>query len=411
MIAAQEILRRLPGPVGRAGKGYAASAGVSGAFAFLVASVLALYVIAYPLAKTLEAPALVLAAAAAALACLFYGRVITSRAYLAFAALSLVLLLVSLAGYMPDAWTLYRDDVAAIRQWIWVPLLPVATTAFVLVFRQARGTLNTAPLFCLVAIGAAIFSIRLGVYGVGSAESSGIYTLTGNNAAVLLPFAIWLFRNNARASVSLVGIAVLALFSNSAQSQLFALCLLLLWLTRGHGLVLIGLVASIFALLAAAPFFPYLLHQIDPNTGLRALFWRDTLDALGQSFGLGVGYGTEFVRSDFTELKHMAWSLAEEGDAGRLHISTHSTLYDIALRNGFAGVLLFLVWFFEQVSGRGVAIRDRGLFASMGALFAVSSLVNPGLSSINFLFASAMCLAVMIIIRRDGWYETRRAGA
>ncbi|MER8880319.1 O-antigen ligase family protein [Mesorhizobium sp. M0408] len=127
---------------------------------------------------------------------------------------------------------------------------------------------------------------------------------------------------------------VLAYFVAMAASFL---CMIGLHLERTlANILMLGLVGlAIFGILD-----PISLFVLDPNTGWRVTFWRDALEALAETWGIGVGFGTEALRNEYTMVIGRLFFLPEE-DTSFLLIGTHNAFFDIILRLGMVGLVLW----------------------------------------------------------------------
>ena len=140
------------------------------------------------------------------------------------------------------------------------------------------------------------------------------------------------------------------------------------------------------------------LHWLDHNTGVRAILWRDTLLTTLDTYGLGVGYGTEYIKHRFEEIMPEGWTIGAGPDD--VFVATHSSFYDVLLREGVLGLCLFSFWFFHAIRiSASAALKERRLASCVATLLIVNSSVNVGLSSISYLFGSAFAVALLIVLR------------
>ena len=118
---------------------------------------------------------------------------------------------------------------------------------------------------------------------------------------------------------------------------------------------------------------------MDVNSGVRAIFWRDTQLAVRQTWGIGVGFGTEYITNWFGDIgRSYDYVLTAEGASDRLFISNHSIYYDVALRLGLIGVALFIT----MIVGTVKAAQSR-LAAPLCAYLIVSIGVVPALTTVD----------------------------
>lgn len=160
------------------------------------------------------------------------------------------------------------------------------------------------------------------------------------------------------------------------------------------------IIAAFIGISLAAPFFVIELYGIDHNSGFRALLWRDAIQTIVETNGVGVGYGTEYIKNDFYALAN-DWYLTAEDSDDRLSIGTHSSLYDVAFRTGILGVLLIGLWFsgllrvcFDR-SNFSPAMHKMNVFA--GCMLVVINTVNMGLTTVNFLMSTALYAAWLVM--------------
>lgn len=361
------------------------------------------FTIGYPFFRSVGFLPLLIACAAAAMSSVFLRRLVLLRTFAPFVLFSFVVLLVSLAEQMPKSWTIYYDSSAAIRQWIWVIILPFIATAFFTVFTTLRVYIIKYS-FTLVIITYALskFSRGFSLTELNYDTTLLLYTLTNDTTVVYLLFILWLFKKNRQPVVDLIALILMLMLSASFQSQLFMMMLIIIRFSPFHRVATILLFVLMSVAIVIAPAYYVELHLFDPNTGIRALFWYDTIVAVKETFGIGVGFGTEYISNDFSTIKDGGWTVISESGAGRLFVGTHSALYDVFLRTGVLGLLMFYSWFARQVyPPRSIKGLDAKIFSSIATLLIITSLVNVSFTSMNFLFGTAMCLAVLVAYRKE----------
>lgn len=314
--------------------------------------------------------------------------------YLPFFFFSILVLMLSLANVMPTSWTNYHDTGAALRQWFYIPVLPVLVSYFTLSLRYAYDFLQR-HISIILLISIVLGRLSQTLQGDFDAETDlFFYTLTNDVAIVAMLFLMFLF-GKARSLTADAAIIVVALvLSSSAQSQLFCLVVFAIRFSKAPGIVLLGVAIGCLSFIMIAPFFAVQLHAIDHNTGVRAILWRDTIQATIDTYGFGVGYGTEFIRHRFEEIMPWGWTIGT--GPNDVFVATHSSFYDVLLREGLIGVLLFSVWFFHAIRmpSQG-SVRQLQFAACVAALLIINSAVNVGLSSISYLFGSAFAVALL----------------
>ena len=348
-----------------------------------------------------EIPLLVTLVLAVA-AILLHGRVNFKRSYLLFFGFSAVILALSFLSVMPKAWTVMHDNFAAVRHWIWVPALPVIGSAFALVCRRSFDHIERHALKYLLLV--YIFT-RLSRTFSGDIyveeQAWLIYTFTSDNMVVALTFLLFLFRADRNAILDCSYIVLALALSTSSQSLLFFLWLLALRVVGRARLLTLALILFTMLFILVAPLFVVAIDNIDPNSGVRAVLWRDTWIALLETYGLGVGFGTEYITNNFYEIRgSREWSMVVS-QSDLIYVATHSTFYDVALRTGIVGLGLFLFWFRSAV--RLIVVleqRRERFYSAIVGLLVINCSINVGLSSIQFLFGSAFCVGLLGHLRQ-----------
>ena len=312
-----------------------------------------------------------------------------------------LVLVLSFARVMPPAWTVHYETFVAIRQYSWMIFLPALIVIFYDLFSRHYEFIERNSLALLVfSYIASRFSRSSDPLMGSDLQLHGFYTFTNENAICVVLFMIFLFRRRRPLVLDIVlALCGLAL-ATSAQSQIVMLSILLVRvfpdLKLTHPLLFIAVAIGYLV----APYYAYDLHAVDPNTGIRAMFWLDAINAMTQSWGAGVGFGTEYITNVFSGLKHTSWVIVPEDDPGRLYVGTHSAFFDVGLRTGVIGLALFSWWFFfatRPVYGSGA--KTRRLSVCLTILVVSVSATNMSFASMNFLVGTAMCLALLAFLR------------
>ena len=329
-------------------------------------------------------------------------RVVYLSGLMPFILLSSCLLLASLFGAMPSSWTNYRDPIAAIRHWVWLPIVILSANTFFMLFDAHFQKIEKHALK-LFAIGLAITELakKLSPSDEPYIVEPLIYLLNNASALLALLFFIFLFRRKRSAAENILLCALLLLISTSTQSQLLALVVVCMLVTGSFKLVNVGLILALGLFSIIAPFFINELNTVDSNTGFRLILWRDTWSALIDTYGLGVGYGTEYFSNDFTDIHDRYWKITPDDADDRLFVGTHSTFYDIALRNGILGLMLFATWFLRTISQAPKnSPQNAKLFYATAALLVINNAVNMGFTSMSFCLGTGACLGLLHYLRQ-----------
>lgn len=323
-------------------------------------------------------------------------RVFVNRIYLLLIGYSLFILTLSLMGVMPEAWTRYFEAEAALRHWLAIPSLALATTLFVGLFTRYRDFIVRRALALTVTFylyeQAMLFLLDQDFYWL-------MYDVKNQSMATTLTLIIFLFRERRAIWIDLALIMLYLALAASSSHQILALALLALRLTPRENWVVIAVGLVIGLLLILAPVYAAELWDIDRNAAVRAIMWRDAVDAMIQSNGLGVGFGTEYIRNQFYALGVGDWQVVAEGADSRLYLSSHSAIYDMAVRLGLPGIILATGWICSiALAPRGLSVIGRKTYAAMSCCFIIFAAFNPVLNSFNIIFGGAMMLAWMQII-------------
>lgn len=205
-------------------------------------------------------------------------------------------------------------------------------------------------------------------------------------------------------------IAGMFLLASSAQSQIFWIIIAAIRLGRVPRIVAAIAGGAVIAFIVVAPFYAVPMHALDHNSSVRAILWRDVWEAMEQTGGIGIGYGTEYIKNRFEEIMYWGWYIGDSPTD--IFVATHSTFYDVLLREGFIGLALFCYWFlpYFRVPGDRTLPETR-LLCAVSVLLVINSSVNVGLSSITFLFGSVIGLAFLQAAKRQGRPDPAPSGA
>jgi hypothetical protein len=314
-----------------------------------------------------------------------------------YAIFSFFILNLSLARLMPQSWTLEYSAVAAVRQWAWVPILIIMTNSLQIFLERALPWIQKSPVFSLIVVYALTrVSLAVAEGDIWSYKVLPIYVLHNENAIVCITFFMTLFRTtNVASLIAISSIGLLAV--NSSQSIIVIVSSVIVRFCRfsgGRGWRLC-LVFSVVVLSFISVFMLRELSSIDHNSALRALFWRDVLFAVVDSWGAGVGYGTESMRNILFEIRDDQWVLRQRNAEDFIHIATHSTIFDVLLRTGIVGLCIVFIWIVKVLVLPVVDQSKKGLFFILVLSFSIINTVNSGVVSMHFIIGSAALLALM----------------
>ena len=82
-------------------------------------------------------------------------------------------------------------------------------------------------------------------------------------------------------------------------------------------------------------------------------------------------------------------------------VGTHSTFYDIALRNGILGLMIFVTWFLRTIfQAPKNSPQNEKLFYATAALLIINNAVNMGFTSMSFCLGTGACLGMLHYLRQ-----------
>lgn len=308
----------------------------------------------------------------------------------------------SVLGLMPKAWTQYFDRVAAFRHYMWVIVVPLFASAFYIVFRNYSSNIVRNIFVAILTM--YVFS-RI-AYVLGGQASFYSLTLYGvNNATTPLLAMVILFCYSG-SNIYVSAARCLAFIPMlTSQTNLSAGMVALSVILFGRAKFISGsFCAAVFGFVLIAPMFFIELNRVDDNTGIRALFWHDAIEAVTSTGGVGVGFGTEYIRNDFSAIRAGSWAITGEDEANRLFISTHSGFYDVFLRMGILGAGALLAYFLSIFNGVNTEnIRISGAYYSIVSLLVVSVLLNPALVSIDICIGTSFLLGILQYLKYLSW--------
>lgn len=326
-------------------------------------------------------------------------------AYAPFFLYSLLILLASLAGIMPTAWTTLYDMSAAIRQWSWILLFPLLALAAVDSMSRSREFLERNALaLAIVVFAMGRISLKLSDSPLDTENFLTLYGLKNENSLFICLAIAYIYSKKPHLIRDVAILLVLLLLSGSAGSAATLIVLLVIRLTKWPQLPFAAILVSLLGLLVFAPFNYVYLDSLDSNSGLRAILWRDAIAGIQGSLGLGVGFGTEAISDLYLGMRSRDFSIVTAGGDSIFYVGAHSLFYEIAFRQGVAGLCLFSLWFFHlSRRSQGLDLPIRREFFSLLTVFVVANLINVGMSTPSFMIGMIFCIsrAIMITNRKS----------
>ncbi len=360
---------------------------------------LVIYCMVFPATRIVSEALLFVALAGAAGSVLAYGRMVMPITQILLALFATVWLILSMARVLPPAWTIFYENGAALRQWSWVLTIPIMTTSFY-VFLQKYGAFIWRHALLLAVAWYVLSRIAL----VISQERDWqrdilLYGVNNINLPLFVLLYVFALSRKRPIFVDLAIIVAIAAVCPTVTNLASALCVagLRVFNTMRFAPLIMGVM--LIAVLLVAKEFPLEIYQLDSNSGVRAVMWRDATIAVFQTNGLGVGFGTEYISNQFDSISR-GWRLLDQRDPTRMFVSTHSAFYDAALRMGIGGILLFLGWMGRYaIVGRKAVGTNVPISAGLTILMYFSLALNPALVSTNIYIGLAAVLATLEYLR------------
>jgi O-antigen ligase len=162
---------------------------------------------------------------------------------------------------------------------------------------------------------------------------------------------------------------------------------------------------------------PEIIAAGNTNAGLRLLFIEDTFSSLKDTYGLGIGYGTESVRwryklpnrPDFTFMPDVN-VITQDRLLELLSRGVHNSFAQAALRTGVLGFVLLVCAYGAAFPPRSLPRPVRAHASMLFVIIFVASFVNPALESplqevgIGFLYGYLLALRA----RAEAWCRVSR---
>jgi O-antigen ligase len=313
-----------------------------------------------------------------------------------FSALVVCLALLSAIDLMPDAWTHTRANLLLAQRASAHFLFPFTAFGFAAMLYALGPVLPKLALVYLIPISLAALLVYANTDQAGTTERIFII----NNLYALETFRLFfiatILLNLKNRALFLITLAALFFIAFSLQAILVvALLGIARFVPVKRSLVIIFLACLPILALISIAFWQQLL-AIDNNVGVRALFWRDALQALLQSGFAGVGYGTESI-VPFYENGETVRYFAPLDHANPTAIGVHSSFFQILFNAGIAGLILIAGWMMIcvlRLATKSQPLASLDLLAT--GMLAISFFSNMAIDSYNFLPGSAFLMGWII---------------
>jgi hypothetical protein len=262
---------------------------------------------------------------------------------------------------------------------------------------------------------AVMFQQGLGYQGDYSTYAKiAAYGSFSNNTLIAMFFILGyiFFTHDWRRYLAICTILGVALTTHFVQFRLWALVVLATLCGAPGRKVLIGVIAMLIGgYVVAMNFVPQMMIE-DPNDGLRVVLVKDALSSTIDTRGIGIGYGTESIRSryqfpgmpDFTFLP--AWStMTQDRMLEALSNSVENSFVMPFLRTGIIGGFLFLATIFAAFPPRNLSRSVRNHATTTFAILFISCFVNAGVDTpiqvvgVGFLYGYLLALRAAVSTR------------
>ena len=198
-----------------------------------------------------------------------------------------------------------------------------------------------------------------------------------------MPLKLWRF---------VVLVVVMFAFADDSQTQLTAILAVILCIVPFKRTAAVCVMGAMAVAVAIAPHFWQPIWEHDRNDGIRAVFWRDAMDAVVSSHFLGIGFGTQSVHYVFADFA----AFALKGDRALVRlIGLHNSFYQSLFRCGifgFGALTWWFIWLIRRIKNNKYLTVQVWLVLSLFT----SLNVNPSLESVNFIVGDALALGLFL---------------
>jgi len=357
--------------------------------------------------KLFRAPALLLIVL---VAFLYARETIFRRQQIPLMLLSLWGLIYVVLSYLhafPAAWTRYHDTSVILQQASFLATLLPMVAASQKWWDDSRFDANRHAILIavvLVAFGlGGILDIVLG----GGGGIRPFVTMRNYVFIGLLALSYLAFRHGKWRKMAILALVLLAgagIWQSPFVQNKIVYALLLVFLAtslfriRTDRLVLFSVLFLVTANTLLGLRDPLGFFELDPNIGWRFAWWNDALAATVQTNGIGVGFGTESLRNEYTAILQRDKYDDEDGDF--LLIGTHSAFFDIIFRTGVVGIILLFLVLSRCFPHPRTPPLARAHCCAMFAVLIFCLHSNLGLQSPMFALGVAICIGYLQSERR-----------
>tara|TARA_R110002074_G_scaffold316814_2_gene487296 strand:- start:8382 stop:9431 length:1050 start_codon:yes stop_codon:yes gene_type:complete len=312
-----------------------------------------------------------------------------------FSVFGLFYALLSYVNVLPDAWTTLYRRAAIPQQAIFVLAIPVFVLANYTMFQRILESRFGYRYFYALLVSYAGY--RAVTYASGQGFDLFFNTLSNSIFPVYVAIGHIVFvrfRRTTRAAATIVG-GLMVPFTSFLQNSLGGIYLAAIGFLGFPRMVLYGLVFSLVGVSILGQWYFDAIWKLSPNTGVRLWMMRAGIDGFIQSYGLGVGFGKESLKTIFPLLGRTFLSPTDTS-VNFIMVGNHNALVQLLFRMGLIGFLLFLSFLLKCLPSD---VANRGLrnsaFYSYGMIF-ILLLSNPSIESAAYHVGLAVAIAYVL---------------
>lgn len=319
-----------------------------------------------------------------------------------FTVLGVVYIILSYGELLPPAWTILYDQSQIMRQGFFVisfyPLIVGAQRFWIHAILSNR-------------MGIYAFGMIIAFFGIRSLHETILFPQKAGDALISLKFyglinqetmilfalyylIIIQFRHH-RFFLLAIFAPLTLLLANTAQIMIVA-PMMVAFAILPNRLMPVFLAITVLTLCVVAIVLMFYIEEIfiiDPNTGLRQLYWRDSILGVYQTNGLGIGFGREVTSRYLPEF----FREGELAFTDHMNDNIHNSYLSMFFRMGIGGGVLFLIFIFGTCFPRAFqnpAVTAHACFAFFLAF--LSMFVNTGMESPRVIVGISLCLGYIL---------------
>jgi len=320
-----------------------------------------------------------------------------------FTLIGILYVFLSYAEALPVAWTRFHNTSHIPQQASFVfalyPIILAAQLQWMFLFSHKRPAKYLLLLAC-----AGILSGFLHIFFL---DGSTYYFMFARNAVAFIYVAILWFLISSNAMLKPIWLTLLLvllfLFGSSGQILVSGVVVATIVLSPWPRTTTNGAIFSMILLYGVGVIYIdeviFTLWEFDHNTGIRLIFINDSLRALVQTIGIGVGFGTESIVNLYAGISHthIEW---DKEFSSFINTSIHNSFVAIAFRLGLPGCIAFLWFFFVDAMPAKTTNTDETRFTYGVFFLAFTALfVNVGLESPTYIVGIGFMLGLILAFK------------